>query len=230
MSVFTIADLHLSLGVDKPMDIFGPKWNNHHEKIFDNWQKNVLENDTVIVGGDISWGINYGESLADFKFINKLNGFKIFLRGNHDYWWDTLSKNRRFLTDNGITKVEFLQNNHFELEGVNICGARGWLCDDNLSDEDKKIINREVLRLEMSLKAVKNDKRIYVFLHYPPFYKNNQIYEPYKELFARYNVKKCFYGHLHGPSLGTAFEGNLFGVDYRLVSADYINFNPIKIL
>lgn len=223
MSIFVIGDLHLSLGVSKPMDIFDG-WQNYHARLQENWQKVVKPEDTVIVCGDVSWAMDIKDAVEDFTFIEKLNGKKILLKGNHDYWWQTAKKLNDFLLANDFKTIRFLHNNSYEVEGIIICGTRGWIFE-NGQPQDEKVLLREVGRLKASLDSIKSDKEKVVFLHYPTIYqesRNPHIINTLQE----YNIKRCFYGHLHGKSIGFAFQGEDGGTKYKLVSADYLNFCP----
>ena len=234
MSIFVIGDLHLSFNNPKPMDIFGEKWTGHEEKIRKNWIENVKENDLVILPGDFSWEMYLNDTKLDFGYLNNLPGTKILLKGNHDYWWTTVTSMRKFLQENNYTNIDFLYNNSYDYEDKIICGTRGW----NILEEgeDKKIINRELLRLELSIKdgisKYGNEKEIIVFMHYPPITKakmlSDQEYE-FVRLMKKYNVKRCYYGHLHGASILEAVEGNVDGIEFKLVSADSLDFKLLKI-
>lgn len=230
MALYTIADLHLPLGIDKPMDIFGKAWENYVERLADNWQSAVGENDTVVLAGDFSWATYLEQSYRDFEFLHKLNGRKILLKGNHDYWWTTMNKLREFTCANGFDDIDFLQNNSFMYGGIAICGTRGWIHPawDNFGAEDRKLFDREVLRLELSLNSVKECKEIYVFTHYPPMSTSLEG-NAFTDMMKKYPVSKCIYGHLHSSSHRNAVEGVFDGIEYRLVSGDYIAFNPIKL-
>ncbi len=198
MSIYAISDLHLSYGVDKPMNVFGKVWQDYEKKIEKNWKETVKENDIVIIPGDISWGINLEEALPDFKFINDLPGNKILMRGNHDYYFSTKTKLENFFKENNLNSLSVLHNNAIDIQEYILCGTRGW-GNTEISDKklDKKIIERERLRLKMSLdEGLKIKKRfpqkdIIVAMHFPPFISN------YTEILKQYNVKKCIYGHLH---------------------------------
>ena len=229
MALFAIADLHLSLGEDKPMDVFAG-WNDYTSRLENNWRKLVTDNDTVVVSGDISWAMKLEETLTDFTFIENLPGKKIFNKGNHDYWWTTMNKLREFTAERGFDDIEFLQNNSFMYEDVAICGTRGWINPgwDNFGGEDRKIFDREVLRLELSLNSVKECNEIYVFTHYPPMpvsLKENE----FVQMMKKYPVTKCIYGHLHAAAHRNAVEGTINGIEYKLVSGDYLGFDPIKL-
>lgn len=223
MSIFVIGDLHLSLGVSKPMDIFYG-WQNYHERIQTNWQKIVKSDDTVIICGDVSWAMDTKDAVEDFAFIENLNGKKIIIKGNHDYWWQTTKKLNDFLEAKNFKTIKFLHNNSYEVENIIVCGTRGWIFE-NGQPQDDKVIMREVGRLKASLEHIKSDKEKVVFLHYPTIYlesKSSHIINTLQE----YNIKRCFYGHLHGKSIGFAFQGEHLGVKYKLISADYLDFCP----
>ena len=229
MSLFAIADLHLSLGEDKPMDIFAG-WDNYVERLTKNWNTLVTDDDTVMIAGDISWAMKLEQTYTDFKYIDDLPGKKIFLKGNHDYWWTTMNKLREFTAEHDFYDIEFLQNNSFMYEDVAICGTRGWINPgwDNFGSEDRKIFDREVLRLELSLNSVKECNEIYVFTHYPPMpvsLKENE----FVQMMKKYPVTKCIYGHLHAAAHRNAVEGTINGIEYKLVSGDYLGFDPIKL-
>lgn len=228
MSIFIIGDTHLSQSVDKPMDIFGGRWQNYTDKLCQNWKNTITDTDTVIIAGDVSWGMSLNEALDDFLLLDSLPGKKLLLKGNHDYWWDTVSKMRRFLKENNINSIDFIYNNSFLCEGVNICGSRGWMLEtDSCTQNDKKIIARECGRLERSLASAGDGEKIAV-MHYPPVY-NGFIAEPFIEVLKKYGVKRCFYGHLHSGSIKNADQGTIFDINFTLVSADAIDFLPINI-
>ncbi len=224
MSIYALSDLHLPLGIDKPMDIFGRGWENYVERIQENWQSTVNPQDTVVLGGDFSWATYLEEAYKDFEFLKALPGKKILLKGNHDYWWTTAKKLKEFTSSNGFSDMEFLHNNSFIIENTAICGTRGWSWDGQSSGEDKKIYERELVRLKLSLDSAKAAEEILVFTHFPPTSQNE-----FHKILKEYNVKKCFYGHLHGPSHSSAFCGLYDGVEYVLVSGDYLGFQPLKI-
>jgi len=234
MAIFAIADLHLSFNENKPMNIFGEKWQNHEEKIKQDWLKKVTEKDTVLLPGDFSWSMYLKDTKADFEYLDKLPGRKILLKGNHDYWWSTLNKMQKYVEENNFKNIDFLYNNSYEVEGNIIAGTRGWVQSNE--QEDKKMINRESIRLEISIKdgiqKFGEDKPIIICMHYPPYTnynKQNLIDSPFIEIMRKYNVKKCIYGHLHGESIKEAIQGNIKGIDTTLVSADGVNFKLIKI-
>ncbi len=230
MALYAIADLHLPLGIDKPMDIFGSSWKNYVERLSDNWQSSIRDDDVVVLPGDFSWATYLEQSFKDFEFLNRLNGRKLLLKGNHDYWWTTMSKLRSFISASGFKNIEFLQNNSFMYENIALCGTRGWIHPqwDGFTPEDGRIFDREVLRLEMSLKSAGDCAEIYVFTHYPPL-TVSLCGSNFTDMMSKYPVTKCIYGHLHGQSHRNAVNGNVNGIEYMLVSGDYIAFNPVKI-
>lgn len=235
MSIYTIGDLHLSFKENKPMDIFGGNWEEHYEKIKEDWNLKVKENDLVVLPGDFSWATYLKDTDEDFKYLNDLPGKKILLKGNHDYWWTTVTSMRKFLVENEFENIDFLHNNSFEYENKIIVGTRGWSRTEGTVDDDK-IINREVLRLELSIKdGIKNfgeDKEIIVFMHYPPIIKSNLLNNElsgFVKIMKEYNVKRCYYGHLHSNSIRDAVEGEHFRIEFKLVSADGLDFKLYKV-
>lgn len=224
MSLYAIADLHLSFSVNKPMNIFAG-WEDYVERLTENWQNTVKCEDTVVIPGDISWGMNFSEVKADFDYINRLNGRKIIIKGNHDYWWNTMSKMNRFLNENGFDTISILNNNHYAYEEYGICGTRGWVKDTE-EPADAKVLAREAQRLETSIKsALADGKKPLVFLHYPPVYNNEYNYDIIDVLF-KYDIKQCWYGHLHGKAHRFAVCGEYDGINYQLVSGDFVQFCP----
>lgn len=228
MSLFAIADLHLSLGSDKPMDIFHG-WDNYLDRLTENWNKLVTDKDTVVVAGDISWAMKLNECKKDFEYINSLPGNKIFLKGNHDYWWDTFSKINRYLIENDFDKIKILFNNSYIAEDYVICGTRGWSLESE-TEEDIRILNRECGRLKLSLESAKaSGKEPVVFLHYPPIYGNNICFDII-EILKEYEVKKCYYGHIHGiKMIKGAFNGEYEGIKFKLISCDAVSFTPVLV-
>lgn len=229
MSIFTIGDLHLSFGTDKPMDIFG--WGNHSETIKKNWIENVKSQDTVIIPGDFSWAMQLEETYQDFAFLEGLPGKKIISKGNHDYWWNTMSKMTKYLAENHFETIEFLQNNSYLAEDKIIVGTRGWMTNNWNSEENYKILKRENERLKLSIqdgfKKFGEEKEIICFLHYPPFFRENVPSEiNFIETLTQYGIRKCYYGHLHGEAQKDAFIGKKDGIDFELVSSDYLEFKP----
>lgn len=227
MALYAIGDLHLSLTVNKPMDIFGAGWAGHVRKLEEAFSRLDGEDVTVLCG-DTSWGIDLDESLEDFLFIDRLPGRKIILKGNHDYWWNTAAKMQRFFAEHGIGSIDILHNNCYFYGDHAICGTRGWFYEEEQSGHNEKVLNREVMRLEASLKGAAG-RPILAFLHYPPLYTGYRCPEIIRKL-EEYQVRQCFYGHLHGPTHRRAIEGTVEHVAYSLVSADYLGFVPKKIL
>lgn len=234
MAVYGISDLHLSFGTNKPMNVFGKLWDGYEKKIKKNWISKVNKKDTVIIPGDISWGIDLKEALEDFKFINGLPGNKIFLRGNHDYYFSTKTKVENFLKENKLDTLKVLHNNAFVVEDYIVCGTRGWgKTEINDAENDKRIIAREEGRLKLSLEQgikLKNEllekgikKEILVAMHFPPFISN------FESIMQEYGVKKCIYGHLHGYGHTMIKEGIIKGIEYKMVSCDYTEFDLVKL-
>jgi len=228
MALYAIGDLHLSVGVDKPMDVFGGAWVGYMDKLREGLSV-IGPEDTTVLLGDLSWALDLQQAGADFAWIDQIPGKKIILKGNHDYWWSTASKFYKFCEAQGFSQQLILNNNHYEYEGFAICGTRGWFFEEERSGEhDEKVFRRELCRLEASLKSAGELPKL-VFLHYPPRYKGYECTE-ILELLKQYGVSRCFYGHLHGPSHGLAMEGLWNGIDYRLVAADKLNFKPYMVL
>lgn len=228
MALYAIGDLHLCLGAPKPMDIFGGAWVGYMDKLKEGMSV-ITQEDTTVLLGDLSWALDLPSSAADFAWINEIPGRKIILKGNHDYWWSTVAKFQKFCSDNGFENLHLLNNNCFDYEEYAICGTRGWFFEEERSGQhDEKVFRRELMRLEASLKAA-GEKPKLVFLHYPPRYKGYECRE-ILELLEKYEVRRCFYGHLHGGSHKLAMEGQWDGVDFRLVAADYIGFSPFCVL
>lgn len=227
MALYAIGDLHLSLTVDKPMDIFGSGWTNHVGRIEEEFSK-LKDDDVIVLCGDTSWGIDFEESLEDFRFIDRLPGKKLILKGNHDYWWNTASKMKKFFQENELSTLEILHNNSFVYGDYAICGTRGWFYEEEQSGHNMKVLNREIGRLEASLKAA-GERSIFAFLHYPPLYSGYRCPEVIAKL-EEYGVERCYYGHLHGPTHKRAIEGKFGSVEYSLVAADYLGFTPKKVL
>ena len=232
MSIFAIADLHLSFKSPKPMDIFGGNWTNHEAKIKEDWTSKVKNDDLVLLPGDFSWAMNLEDTYRDFEYLNNLPGKKLMLKGNHDYWWNSITKLNKFLEENNFKNIEFLYNNAYEFEDKIIAGTRGWNLVPN-EENDEAIIRRELLRLELSIiegiKHFGDNKEIVVCMHYPPTNKVLLENSYFIKIMQKYNVKKCLYGHLHGESHKEAIEGNIGGIDIKLVSADFLDFKLEKI-
>lgn len=228
MALYAIGDLHLCLGAPKPMDVFGGAWTGYMEKLKEG-MSGIKDEDTTVLLGDLSWALGLDSAYEDFSWINSIPGRKIILKGNHDYWWSTASKFYKYCEDNGFANQWILNNNHYEYDGYAICGTRGWFFEEERSnDHDEKVFKRELIRLEASLQSAGDLPKI-VFLHYPPRYKGYTCDE-ILSLLEQYGVRQCFYGHLHGASHGLAMEGQWDGVEYKLVSADRLNFHPHRVL
>ena len=234
MALFTISDLHLSLNTNKSMEVFGGTWKGYIEKLETNWNETVGKDDLVIVPGDISWETYLEDAVKDFEFLDKLNGNKILLKGNHDYWFLTVNKLYSFFEEHNINSVKMLHNSFYTYENIAICGTKGVdISKKPVTDDKVKLENREALRLENSILKAKQAgyDDIMVFMHYPPVlkggsYNDNLFYSVLKE----YGIKKCFYGHLHTRSHYQAICEEIEGIEFNLVSSDYINFKPLKIL
>lgn len=224
MALYAIGDLHLSFEADKPMDVFGKRWVGYVEKLRAGLSV-IGPEDTTVLLGDLSWSMDLVHAREDFAFINAIPGRKIILKGNHDYWWTTATKFYQFCAANGFENLWVLNNNCFEYENVTICGTRGWFFEEERGGaHDAKILNRELIRLETSLKAA-GDREKLCFLHYPPVYRG-YLCRPILDLLHRYGVKRCWYGHLHSESHRLAITGAFEGISFRLVSADYLDFCP----
>ena len=228
MSLFALGDLHLSLGEDKPMDVFSG-WNDYVQRLEENWKKLVRDDDTVVLAGDISWAMKLEQTLVDFQFIHSLPGKKLLLKGNHDYWWSTKRKMDTFLQKNNLDSIQILFNNAFFFFLYAVCGTRGWFLEND-TPEDIKVLNREVGRLRMSLdEALKLGGEPIVFLHYPPYYRGVECPE-IMDVLTEYGVKKCYYGHIHGKkNFRLAYEGEYKGVGFRLISCDKVGFMPVLV-
>jgi len=228
MALYAIGDLHLCLGAPKPMDVFGGAWVGYMDKLKQGFSR-VTDEDTVILLGDLSWALDLPSAKADFAWINEIPGKKIVLKGNHDYWWSTAAKFAKFCEEHGFENISLLNNNAYSYGDYAICGTRGWFFEEERSGQhDEKVFKRELIRLEASLKAA-GEKEKLVFLHYPPRYKGYECDE-ILELLRVYEVRRCFYGHLHGGSHKLAMEGLWDGVEFRLVAADYIGFEPYCVI
>ena len=228
MALYAIGDLHLSLGTDKPMDVFGGVWKGYLEKLNEGLSC-IGPEDTTVLLGDLSWALDLDGAAPDFAWIDRIPGRKIILKGNHDYWWSTAAKFQKFCQENGFENLHLLNNNFYEYEDYAICGTRGWFFEEERSGQhDEKVFKRELIRLETSLKAAGERPKI-VFLHYPPRYKGYECPE-ILQLLDKYEVRRCFYGHLHGGSHKLAMEGQWDGVEFRLVAADYIGFKPYTVI
>lgn len=223
MSIFAIGDLHLSLACNKPMDIF-PGWHNYVAEITKNWKAQVSDSDTVVLAGDISWGMTLQEAAADFEYIDALPGKKVILKGNHDYWWNSRRKMEAFFESRGLSTLSILHNSFVASGDIAICGTRGWMLEDS-APHDQKVTAREEGRLKASLEAAKpTGLEPVVFLHYPPVF-GSGVSGGIIDLLREYGVRRCFYGHLHGAACAQAFEGEYLGTEFTLVSADHLKFS-----
>jgi predicted phosphohydrolase len=230
MAVFAISDLHLSLGGDKPMDIFGGVWENHAQKLADRW-RDVAEEDIVLIPGDISWAMSLEEAGPDLAFIEGLPGKKILSKGNHDYWWSTKKKFDDFAALKGFKSIRMLNNNAYREGEFTICGSRCWkpLDDPDFSMDDRKVYNRELSRLRLSLEeGVKLGGELIAMLHYPPFDSSHRQND-FSLLLKEYGVKTCVYGHIHGKTDPSYRNEVLDGLRYCLISADILAFEPVRI-
>lgn len=227
MAVYGIADLHLSVAAKKPMDIFDG-WDDHAEKLADNWEKRVAPEDTVVLAGDISWGMSLSQAVPDLRLIHQLPGQKIILKGNHDYWWTSMTRMEATLAEHGLDSIHFLHNNSYYLEGMHICGSRGWIFE-NGQPHDEKLIRREAIRMEASLKSRGSQPgETVLFLHYPPIFAG-QTAHAFLKLMQKYGVSRCCYGHIHGPAHKHAFQGTAHGIAFQMIAADYLDFDPLLI-
>lgn len=228
MSLYAIGDLHLSLGADKSMEAFGGRWERYVEKISEGFSE-LSPDDVTVLCGDLSWGMDFESSREDFRYMNALPGKKLIVKGNHDYWWNTASKIGAFFEENGFDSFSLLHNCCGFYKEYALCGTRGWFFDEEKGDgHDRKIMLREAGRLEASLKAA-GDKRKLVFLHYPPKYQGYECPE-ILGLLEKYKAELCCYGHVHAGGCAGAFQGEYRGTQFKLASADYLNFRPLKIL
>lgn len=230
MSLFVIGDTHLSFGVKKPMDIFAG-WENHTVLLERAWRERISPEDTVVLAGDISWGMTMDEALPDFRWIDRLPGReKIILKGNHDYWWVTMKKMQAFLEQHALTTLRILHNNHYAYEGFGICGTRGWVNMEPDEPQNAKVNAREAQRLEVSVRSAEQQGlRPIAFLHYPPVYGASCNFE-ILEVLWRHNVTDCWYGHVHGKAQSHAINGERDGVRYHLIAGDYVQFIPQLVL
>lgn len=231
MKIFAISDLHLSINNPKPMDIFGPAWEGYLDKIIDDWNSKVGDDDIVLISGDISWAMQFENAKPDLDLICNLKGTKIILKGNHDYWWSSISELREYLHNNTYA----IQNDAYKFGDFVICGSRGWIPFDNgfKSELDEKIYKREIIRMELSLRSAKtlktNNEKIVVMTHFPPYnyrLENNEMIE----LFKKYDVDVVVYGHLHNEDKSQKLEFERDGIKYFLTSCDLVGNKLIRIL
>lgn len=239
MALYVLSDTHLSFSDDKPMDVFGKRWQGYTEKLLKNWNAVVEPDDTVVIAGDISWSISHTGAARDFEFLHKLNGMKLIGKGNHDYWWTSMKKMNEFLQSLNIDSIKFLYNNAYLVEDFIVAGSRGWYFDENNKNAPEnadfdKIVAREVIRLEMSLsqaEALKSEctdkKEILAFLHFPPVF-NGFVCSPILETLKKHNIKRCYFGHIHS-SYDIPREFEFDGINFIITSADFLEFTPLKI-
>ena len=235
MAIFAIADLHLDTkSNEKSMEVFGNRWKDYVNKIQKNWCRLVKDSDTVLVAGDISWALNSEAAIPDLTWIDALPGKKLLMKGNHDFWWSTVSKMTKLLAENDIQSIDFLSNNAFEIENYILAGSRGWFTDRSMQNtaqviDYEKIMNREVIRLKMSLDAAKklqncSQKEILVFLHFPPIWSDFRC-EEILALLKQYEIRRCYFGHIHGTyTVSPSFLSD--EIEFRMISADYLDFIP----
>ena len=226
MALYAIGDLHLSQSVNKSMEVFGPAWERYVERIEEGLSC-LRPEDTLILDGDTSWGMTLEEAEADFRFLDRFPGRKLLVKGNHDYWWGTVSKMRRFFAEKGIASLDFIHNNCALYGETALCGTRGWFFEEEQKPHNEKMLRREALRLEASLKAA-GGRPILCFLHYPPLYTGYECPD-ILDLLSRYRVGKCCYGHLHGYAIRRRIEGARDGTNFALISADYLGFAPVRL-
>ena len=228
MALYALGDLHLSLNSNKSMEIFGDGWQDYVLRLKEAFSA-LRPEDVTVLCGDLSWGMSLEESLADFQFIHALPGKKILMKGNHDYWWTTRAKMESFLEENGLDSLSILHNNAVSVEGLSLCGSRGWMFEQG-QEHDKKIINREAGRIRASLQDAQRfgEQEKVLFLHYPPVFMQDSIPE-FFEVMNQYGVRRCYYGHIHSQGCRFAFQGEWCGVQLEMVSADYLRFMPKKI-
>ncbi len=238
MAIYALADLHLSLSIpDKSMEVFGSSWGGYISRVRENWENKVTEDDTVLIPGDISWATYVTEMEDDFRFISELPGRKLLSRGNHDYWWTTMKKMEEFLKEKNITKLEFVRTNVIPVEDALITGTRGWMIEsiDSIEGTDnRKIYEREKLRIKMCLDEIgkadpEHAKKHIMMIHYPPI-TAKQDFTEFAHLMAEGGIDICVYGHLHGKAHKKVFEGEFEGTKFVCASADYIGFDPVRIL
>ena len=249
--LYAIGDLHLSLAAGKPMDIFGGAWDGYLPKI-EQGLSALTEADTLVLAGDTSWGMSLGGALADFQFLERFPCRKLLVKGNHDYFWETAAKMKRFFAENGLYTFDVLHNNSFLVGDTAVCGTRGWFYEEEErhrparressfskpdrgprmaldTSHDAKLLNRETLRLRASLEAGRAlGGEPAVFLHYPPLYEGYRC-DPLVGVMTEYGVKRCYFGHLHGHARSRAIEGAYRGIEYRLISADHLGFAPARV-
>jgi predicted phosphohydrolase len=226
LALYAISDPHLSLSSNKPMDVFGEMWADHHLKLQHNWNQKVCPEDTVLVAGDISWAMKLEDAIVDLDFIHRLNGKKVFIKGNHDYWWNSITRLNSLYDD-----MVFLQNTFYPYEDYGICGTRGWASIDGTEEHDEKIYKRELMRLEASIKSAQKEgyEKLIIMMHYPPATRISRSSE-FLELLDNYNVEMLIYGHVHYDAKEICINGNFNNMKYICTSADIIGFDPVRLL
>lgn len=237
MSVFVISDLHLSTNADKSMEVFGSRWKNYTQRLQTNWNAVIGDHDTVIVPGDISWGLTLEDAIPDLKFLNQLNGQKIICKGNHDFWWQTLTKIQKMFSDSDIRSINIMYNNAHVVENLIVCGTRGWYNGDSKTPainnvDNQKILNREIIRLKLALDSAKklqeqNKLPIVVFFHFPPVW-CDLVCRSIIDVLHEYEITRCYFGHIHGlveHARDFVFEN----IHFSLISSDHINFTPVPV-
>lgn len=226
MALYAIGDLHLPLAAGKPMDIFSG-WDGYVDKLEAHWRRLVKPEDTVVVAGDVSWAMGLEQSLKDFQFIESLPGRKIILKGNHDYWWSTKSKMEQFFAKHGLDSLQILHNNSIAVGQAAVCGSRGWLFEQGEA-HDQKIVAREAARLDASLSSARKGLEKVAFLHYPPVF-GEEITPEIIDVLRKHQVRRCYYGHIHGSGCRYALNGTYLGIEFRLISADFLGFCLMEI-
>ncbi len=227
MALYAIADTHLSLSTDKPMDVFRG-WADYMQRLESQWRALVTPSDTVVIAGDISWGMSLNEALADFRFLHDLPGQKLIFKGNHDYWWTTRRKMDTFLEENDLHTLRIVHNDAVVVGNIAVCGTRGWFYDEAEPD-NAKILAREAGRLSTSIAAAKQTGATpIVFLHYPPIFDGRECTE-LLDVLKRENITQCYYGHVHSAGIRSAFQGEWEGISFRLISGDALGFCPLHV-
>ncbi len=228
MSLYAIGDLHLALGApEKTMEVFAGRWQDYVAKIEKGFSL-LSEEDVCVICGDFCWSMDLETAREDFAFLNALPGKKLMVKGNHDYWWTTARKMQRFFADNGFDSISLLHNNCVQWQDLALCGTRGWFFEEETGTaHDEKILRREIGRLDTSLRAAGDQDKL-VFLHYPPIY-HAYTCDGVLQKLRDYAVRECYYGHIHGNGIRSAFQGEREGTAFRLISADYLDFVPLKI-
>lgn len=233
MAIFALSDTHLSQNLDKEMDVFGRRWERYTEKLISGWKSVVGPSDTVVVPGDISWGMTLSDASMGLRLLDQLPGTKILGRGNHDFWWGSAKKMKEFAAAQGLHTLQFLYNNAYLVENRLIVGTRGWFYDEKMSPKDTdfdKIVAREAGRLELSiqsglrLEGAEKAEEMLCFLHFPAVFKG-QVCGELISVMKKYGIRRCYYGHIHGVydiAPETVFEG----ITFRMISADYLSFVP----